>query len=107
MCQRKCTATAEAMAVIRAGNASPTARARRHQAAATSRPMSPNTALIPAGAIDVAARLTWTCHDTRRRGPRTCERRRRTVPRGTMAQWLNGRLQLIAGLAAARPSVSS
>jgi len=32
----------------------------------------PTMALIPGGAIDVAARLTRTCHDTRRRRARTC-----------------------------------
>ena len=46
-------------------------------------------ALIPGGAIDVAARLTWTCPDTCRRRRHTCERRRR--PRGPLAEWMNER----------------
>jgi len=57
-------------------------RLREHVPDATSRRphlarLSPDSAvLIPGGAIDVAARLTRTCRDTRRRQARTCERRR-------------------------------
>jgi len=57
--------------VIQAGNASPGARARRRHIAPNCRP---TVAMIPGGAIDVAARLTWTCPDTRHVGrPHTCD----------------------------------
>jgi len=102
---------AEAMAVIRAGTASFRLHEHVHDAARLAphlAQLSPNSASIPGGAIDVAARLTRTCHDTRRRcrkprapnAPANAAASPRSARR--LAQCLD--FQLIAGFAA--PGVS-
>jgi len=103
--RRKRSATAEAMAVIQAGNASRRPRVRRHQPTATSRPIVAQLSRAESRRHDWRCRainldLSWHATLAEDDAPADGDDVDEASPRGPDAEWLNGRLQLIAGFGA-------